>query len=404
MANITLTNIPQTVVKWERDAKKNKIPNPYTASIHDPDLTLLSGSKGGNEQFFLCRTIWEPRMLGLPDCIPKKYLLEAKKILSDPVRSRQWLAFLERINEDPYKPLTISASQELGKLALVLQALQYASQITGTATIDGSKIDFSPIANRTRSQRRQSNPPRPETPTHSTSTQADPARPLDSDDSDVEMDDFSSFMASPVVQHSPVAGELAKLEGPARSEQEMVITSTILQRAVCMGAGASQVEITADQEAFRARSGNQPLYTARVDGVMRNAAIKFIALWTETKRSHRYCEPDAAAIKGQETFQLFAKVSGQPDEYLQKLKEDGTNETECWLAMNIHEFFFQRASFPPGWVAYTQGVKGDKFAIAKVKETGPFIWHDRESMSDLGILILALALQETDRQKKIPRR
>ncbi|KAI1655484.1 hypothetical protein F4813DRAFT_367162 [Daldinia decipiens] len=412
MSNITMTELPETKGEWLNYTKKYGMLDPLHTSIHDANYDTNSGSRGGDQQILGLRVLWPapkipmfPSFLSTeaPQIVPQKYLSWAESRLR---RLDCWNAFVRWVKDKP-ESLATPAGERLGPFALVYQSHTYTQVLNGND--DYTKLDFSPIATRTRARVALSSQPlRPQTP--STPTPLRTGEELVGTPSAMDIDQYEEMMdetmSSPVSipqVDSPATGEEAKHAGGANNEQEVVISAVQMQRSVCLHVEEVQkAKWTADQEEFTVRdNGGKKVFTAKTDGALHIDPDTQIYQITETKKAHRYTrEIIAARVKGQESCQMSALIASHPPPNLQQMREKGLTHRRILHSHGKDEIYLTVGSYGAAYVDYIRHQPAE-LSFLTMQEYGPFHTKSWKAMEAYTILLLALTLEEIDRFKGV---
>ncbi|KAI1488796.1 hypothetical protein F5X96DRAFT_643587 [Biscogniauxia mediterranea] len=405
MANIKLETVPQNKSTWLACTTKYGISNPTTASIHDYDIPMTSGSKVGDIQFLLLRVIWKPIKSPFSrndyisgEIVPEEYLSTARSLLAE---NGPWNAYLKWIKERPNDIPEGAAVSEMGQFGMALQSQQYTHRIIDSHS-DNSKVDFSPIVTRSRARALQSSQPlRPQTPATPTPRHFDQAGLAGSMDyMDIDEEELEEIYSSPmssIEQNSPMTGEAARQEGKIKNEQEVVFSLVLFQRAVCNPfKQVAGVTWHPDQDGYIAKNKNgEKTFSAFVDAVMRVKGSTRTPVFDETKRGFRFETPGGAPIKAQESCQMAAKIAQQPPENLQEMRDKNLTAREVWVSQDKDEVYIGVGTYNADYVDYISH-RPAKFNLAEVQEYGPYVYNNCKSVSELGVILLAIALEQAD--------
>lgn len=354
MAGIKSTRLPITESDWVHYAKIQGIDNPKSASIHD--YILPSGSKVGNVGFALLRIVRKQRRSPFdrkkrsrtnPDSISsKEYYDQAEQDLAH-IQPRA--KYLNRLENNPYDSLFESRALELGGYHHVLRS-QQRTRKSKRPDAHSTPVDFSPMI--TRAQARAGRPsqaaidsarlqsfklhsnldlfpplPQPlQTPTRQTRTEVQSSA-MDTDDRSGQQTHLTHTTSSESAgEHiSPISGEEAEQDGPAPSEQEVVIAGIAITRITTeIFEQFSDVSWVPTQKPFTVKDQKGKSFTAMVDGLVEVTNSTFTGITMEMKKSNRYQdENNAAAFLAQESCEMAAVIHNMPDDRIEKIRTSG---------------------------------------------------------------------------------
>jgi hypothetical protein len=323
MAAAVTTNLPRRENEWHKEVRERQLQG---KSIHG-DGSFNSASQMGIEQFLLLRVLFAPPMKQSELCTPR----QRRKWLSDTAfndaktslnSQDSWRRYINQAKQQ----LSRDDSPDLGTYSLVQY---YQSTVQGRIKSDEysrPKIDFTPIAQRTR-QALASQTPFPVTPTPLSRRKPSTDFLLSEMFQSVGIESQAPpstgpswslsipEMLSPV---SPLRGDAAA-HFQAVEDEQIVNTALILfLNALTMHCKQVQAEWTLHRRRFVLGSDGKDVYEARVDGYFRTRQNEVRAI-VEVKPFLRYRKHDA--IRMQEAGQVAAWISNHPPN-VEKLRRE----------------------------------------------------------------------------------
>jgi len=322
-----VTVLPRSEARWHKQVRERQLQG---KSIHGGG-SFSSASEMGIEQFLLLRVLFDPQRKQSDLCEPG----QRRKLLSDTAfdaaktflnSQDSWKLYIESFSQTKQQS-NRDGSPELGTFSLVRY---YQSAVQGEVESDEysrQKIDFTPIARRTRQAlARQDLIPVTPTP----SGRSKPSTDFDLSElfqnvsiksqASSSTDPPSSLgileMLSPV---SPLAGDSAA-QFQAVEDEQIVNTALILYlNAITIHCRDVQADWTLHRRRFLLGSTSNKVYEARVDGIFRTRQNNEVKAIVEVKPFLRSKKRDA--IRMQEAGQVAAWISNHPPD-VEKLRRE----------------------------------------------------------------------------------
>ncbi|KAI1735405.1 hypothetical protein F4680DRAFT_453092 [Xylaria scruposa] len=329
-----MERIPANPMEWAALAEKFDVRD---KSIHQITFTN-SASNIGARQFLTLRACWpkykDPRDLAgrLTSWLDIDYLRSAKDHL---LERQDWQSYLEAIADHLSHENSDDSFYSLGSFSLV-RYYQLASHKRPNPSIHAAelsclpKLDFSPIATRTRAA--QSGVPSTPTPAgrgpnvnvdHLTSDMEDMSLGLESDSASED----GANEPLPFSPHSPLSGDIAKTY-PLIEDEQIVNTALLLYlNALTIHCKTIKGDWTIHRHPFVVKTTEKTkVYEARVDGYLKRRADGEVMALVEVKPFIRYSDPsgDGQAVKMQETAQVAAWISQHPPKDLESMRAENS--------------------------------------------------------------------------------
>ncbi|KAI1422363.1 hypothetical protein F5Y12DRAFT_624094 [Xylaria sp. FL1777] len=420
-------------------------------SIHDYE-SAASGSKIKRPQFLLLRIIWKNNHLSniLQDTarwINPNYLQHARHFLYSDEMKSYWQTYL---NSTSYSSVTSiqQAWTGLGAFSLV----RYHQLQSQGLTIEGAgtpKLDFSPIASRTRAQTRRI--PTPTTPTRTPASTPAPTRApapastrtpvpastpastpvpapastrpsvpastrasapastpasasLPSTQNDLELAsdlDEMRLSNSPHTPSPPATPEdySSPFVDPSTLkdiQDEQIVNTALIDYLNSLAIPCK--ELTADWKLHRlsliARNSNrEKTYEARVDGYLERRSDRKPLVILEVKPCRRFNNEDP--IRMQESAQMAAWISQYPPRNLDAIRANKETKQRLLISQDRHQIYLTFARFDADYVDYICHKTHDAQEVSSLvmHEFGPFDVGVKLDMERAGELILGYALE-----------
>ncbi|KAI0435027.1 hypothetical protein F5Y09DRAFT_158661 [Xylaria sp. FL1042] len=383
--------LPRTGSIWLQEAQLLKIEN---ESIHESG-PVSSGSQIERREFLLLRIIWPKkkkvsRLYSMHENNPHVKL--AKSFLNDgPIRP-MWEKYIKSIQSA--QGLGAINPHELGTFSLVryhqLQTKDWNYGNSGTR----SKVDFSPIAGRTRSQTARD----PTTPTRASTNPG-----IDALFKDLGIDNTppsgKSSMSSPF---TPLGQ--GDTYYPPGANSGAVVDEQIVNTALIEYLNALAIhypELEADWTLHRlpliAQNGDRgKTYEARIDGYLRRRDDGMPLVILEVKPYQRSWKRDE--VRMQEGAQMAAWINRYPPRNLENMRTPNKKDRRLLISQDRDEIYLTFAEFDADYVDYVCHKPIDPHeprrprSFLTMTEYGPFDVGNRKAMKKLGELVLGLAL------------
>ncbi|CAJ2513175.1 Uu.00g012940.m01.CDS01 [Anthostomella pinea] len=387
--------VPRSEKNWEDLATKHGLQN---ASLHD-GFSCSSASGIEDQPFLLLRIIW-PRTATLESLnlsFWKKWVDgdnfgQAKTILEN--QTPGWKSYIRSLGQTQQQ-LKATGFAGLETFSLVRHH-QLASQnfVDNTASFI-QKLDFTPVAMRTRAHAALSKPvsqPTTPTPSRNAPKLEDLLEDLDvSPRGDLPPRPETPFPFEPF---SPLSGALAD-QFKAIQDEQIVNTALILYLdALIIHCTRVRGQWSLHRRGFIARNKNyQKTYEARVDGLLQKDVTGEPLAILEVKPFLRYQKGESTkSIKKQEGAQMAAWISQHPPPHLQVMRRQKSRTARMLISQDRHEIYLTFASFDASYVDYMQH-RTNQSSLLEMWEYGPFLISEPEHMKTLGVVVLAYVLQ-----------
>ncbi|KAI1345358.1 hypothetical protein F5Y01DRAFT_309122 [Xylaria sp. FL0043] len=396
MPNSTLKIVPETVHSWKQRVQLLDIQD---SSLHHGN-PRFSASKINEEQFLLLRVLWPE--LGYSEkvnilyqekerrrWITDRFLEASRSFMVSPPMAVAWKEYIQSISKKP-QSMRDDGYVGLQTFSLVRYHQIQASYVQFEDVESIAKVDFTPIAMRTRSRRAiDSQPPTTPTPIRNFNhLQIDTLLSgMDIGDTPSTFErshsvDNSSSASATSTEHtdifSPFTGTLAD-QFKALQDEQIVNTALIFLQA----------DWTLHRRAFVVRDKDaQKTYEARVDGYLRRRKDDQPLVILEVKPYKRAGKE--FDIRMQESAQMAAWISQHPPQQFQETPD--TKKKSQQVSSYRHEIFLTFAEFDEPYVNYIRH-RAEGTSYLTMNEYGPFDIGNSEAVEYLGELILAFALQ-----------
>ncbi|KAI0810311.1 hypothetical protein GGR55DRAFT_646127 [Xylaria sp. FL0064] len=388
------TPLPETHSDWSFNVQKLGLTG---KSIHEAG-SVSSGSRFGLGEFLLLRILWpeenKARQLYLMYQNTKP-LEEVKVFLDGGVVKTIWSNYLQSTLKSK-EHLAKEGYAGLGTFSLV-RYHQLQSQHWKFGNGDTrSKVDFSPpISSRTRSQTSGI----PTTPTRAPKGLdiEDPLAALTLDDAPASSHSTQhSTSSSGSLSTPPGQGDNYYPPGALSEaiEDEQIVNTALIEYLNALAIHHPQLE--ADWTLHRLplvarniRTGAKT-YEARIDGYLRRRRDNAPLVILEVKPHRRLAKE--AEIRMQEGAQMAAWISQYPPRNLEDMRQKNYRERRLLISQDRDDIYLTFAEFDASYVDYIRH-RSNTTSFLTMNEYGPFSVGNKDSMKELGELVLVLALR-----------
>ncbi|KAI1270804.1 hypothetical protein F5Y07DRAFT_405100 [Xylaria sp. FL0933] len=368
MSNSTVQFVPETASKW---IQRVQMLNIQDSSIHHGN-PRFSASRINEEQFLLLRVLWpnSENYKGTINLYQEKErrrwiadesLKASRSFMASPQMSVAWKEYIQSLSKNP-QSIRDDGYAGLQTFSLVRYYQIQSSRVNFEDGDSIAKVDFTPIAMRTRSRRAiDSQPPTTPTPIRTSNYSK-----IDNLMAEMDIGDTpGTFKSSRSVDGSPSASatstEHTDIFSPftgtltdqfkALQDEQIVNTALILYlNAIAIHCTSLQADWTLHRRAFVVRNKDaEKTYEARVDGY------------------------------------LCRRKDGQALVILEV-------KPRLIISQDRHEIFLTFAEFDEPYVNYIRH-RAEGTSYLTMNEYGPFDIGNSEAVEYLGELILAFALQ-----------
>ncbi|KAI9696168.1 MAG: hypothetical protein M1820_008236 [Bogoriella megaspora] len=404
MANPPPSQLPSTAADWKACMSTLQLSSDQT--IHKYSQAT-SASEIKFPQYLLLRVLYldsPPASVLLKDenknhWIGKNNYDKARDKLKN---ISSWRKYLEY--KDPF--MGRGGSGQSGYVSLSLGAFSlvyyYQQQVISKTSRNNehstSKLDFTPISKRLRSQNMTaaSRSAPPATP----KSNPGGVQPLESGTSGVSLDDndftdrfgelglgsLNTPGSSSVILSPTSPAKYPGLHDKAIEDEQIVNTCLLLfLHAVSIHIDGLTSEWTLHRRSFQLKSGphDSKVFEARVDGYLRKkdgTASAVIEVKPYIRGRHR------SEIRMQEAAQLASWICNEPHKNIMT----PTNEhMRLLISQDRHEVYLSFAEFDSDYIDYILGQNTEKLSFLRIREFGPFEVQTAEHMEKLSRLVLA---------------
>ncbi|KAI1421868.1 hypothetical protein F5Y12DRAFT_664252 [Xylaria sp. FL1777] len=380
--------LPGNTSKWLLEAQQLGL---VGKSIHEYGLAS-SGSKIERTQFLLLYILWLDKEGKDLESKYKdnKYMHEAMSFLYEGEIKGIWSNYLKSINE----PLRYIM---LGAFSLVRYHQRQTMFWKFLKGDTPSKVDFSPVASRTRSQANKIQT-EPKTPTRASKESSlentfkllhirdPPSEPPAAPSSKTPSSSPSTPPGQRDTYHPPGARFGA-------IEDEQIVNTALIEylNALAIHYPKLEADWTLHRLPLTARNNaGQKTYEARTDGYLKRRSDGAPLVILEVKPHRR--TPKKNETRMQEAAQMAAWISQYPPRNLESMRANKLKDERLLISQDKDEIFLTFAEFDASYVDYICHQRPDSSSHLTMNEYGPFQVSSESAMKQLGQLVLGLVL------------
>ncbi|OJD23424.1 hypothetical protein ACJ73_05217 [Blastomyces percursus] len=379
--------------QWHADANRLGVSN---ISIYDVE-TYKSASKIEEKQFLALRALWVRVMREEFD--PEQWgIVKIENMIGLLNGLPFWEDYVNEIKSSPSGPSL--PVPHLGAFSFVWYYQQLVQGLIGSDP--EPKIDFSPIALRTRSKRRGAGALEQnlQTPSRPSRVQYSPLPDPDTVMEDVSFELQKTLHTSPLadVVSTPESAHSEYIEDSkfSRLQDEQIVNTALISFASVLTYSIQGVNghWSLQRKAFTFGEGGSKLYEARTDGhLFSSTNPQTSKAIVETKKQLRDEIPD---VRRQEAAQMAAWIFSEPTEHQIVSRPSWNGYRRYMISQDRHMIYLIVAEYNSDYITYLRDPEYNLTrSFMTMFECGPWDVSVKNHMVDLGAILLAMTLQLT---------
>ncbi|KAI8623451.1 hypothetical protein F5Y19DRAFT_481649 [Xylariaceae sp. FL1651] len=402
----TRKDLPNSSKEWHAVAEERKLQSESIYGEQAYNSAFKSASVMHFDQFLLLRVIYRPTLR--PNLVyqpPNRNTWLRPGAFDAAVASLKaqqgWRLYLNSILPAPRQQQQQQNQASFSPLGLFSLVRYYQLEVQKEqeqSDLSRLKIDFSPVARRTRqrqaAQAQSSEPPK--TPTRPPRSGQEKIGDMFKD---LMLDSPSESSPDPSIPEIPgTLSPASPLDGvgaanfKAVNDEQIVNTALLLYlNALTISCSEVQGDWTLHRRRFVLESRGKKVYEARVDGYLRSRDnnVKAIVEVKPYTRSNKNWN-----IRMQEAGQMAAWIGSDPPD-VQAMREQKKTCRRLLVSQDRHEIYVTIAKFDADYVDYICGHYSTKHSLLEMQEYGPFETDNSGHMSAFGHMMLAFTIDES---------